>query len=73
MCEHVQPLLNTIPDAIQEIEQFARENPVTAGTQFKIQNAAPPREAGRVLTAIPQAPTGVRVGWQNGRLSFGRR
>ena len=71
--EHVQPLLNTIPAAIQEIEQFARENPVSTGAQFKIQNAAPPREQGPVLTGIPRPPAGVRVGWQNGRLSFGRR
>ena len=71
--EHVQPILNEIPLAIQEIEQCARENPVNAGTQFKITNAAPPREQGPVLTGIPQVPAGTRVGWQNGRLSFGRR
>ena len=55
------------------VEKFARENPVSTASQFKIQHAAPPREQGPVLTGIPQVPAGTRVGWQNGRLSFGRR
>jgi hypothetical protein len=75
--DEVRAHIEAIPDRREEAaafaETFARENPPSAQSLFKIQNAAPPRETGRVLTAIPQAPTGARVGWQNGRLSFGRR
>ncbi len=72
--EHSKSYNDTVTTAIGEIERLAREYPSSAPSQFKIQNApAPSRDPPRVLTAIPQPPAGTRVGWQNGRLSFGRR
>ena len=70
---HVESIPDNRKEAADFLDSFAREYASSAPSQFKIQNAPPPREQGPVLTAIPKPPANSRVGWQNGRLSFARR
>ena len=71
---HVEAIPDNRKSAAEFIELFSRENAQSTPSQFKIQNAPPPREQqGPVLSGVPKPPANSRVGWQNGRLSFGRR
>ena len=72
--EHVRPILHGAERAVVAVEAFSQANPIATGKAFTIQAGAPKRqETATPLTAIPQAPSGQKIGWQNGRLSFGRR